>query len=107
MTNNQIIAKTILEQLGGGRFIAMTGAKNMVAIENGLQFDLPRTRHYVKDGINKVQVVLDPSDTYTVRGLKWMPRKYEFKELANQPGVYGDTLQAVFTDITGLDTRLF
>ncbi len=63
MTNNQIIAKTILEQLGGGRFMAMTGAKNMVAIENGLQFDLPRTRHYVKDGINKVQVVLDPSDT--------------------------------------------
>ena len=106
MTNNQIIAKTILEQLGGGRFMAMTGAKNMVAIENGLQFDLPRTRHYVKDGINKVQVVLDPSDTYTVRGLKWMPRKYEFKELANQLGVYGDTLQAVFTDMTGLDTRL-
>ncbi|CAH0531123.1 hypothetical protein [Vibrio hippocampi] len=107
MTNNQIIAKTILEQLGGGRFMAMTGAKNMVAIENGLQFDLPRTRHYVKDGINKVQVVLNPSDTYTVLGLKWMPRKYEFKELANQSGVYGDTLQAVFTDITGLDTRLF
>ncbi|MCG9780470.1 hypothetical protein [Photobacterium damselae] len=107
MTNNQVIAKTILEQLGGGRFLAMTGAKNLVAIESGLQFDLPRTRHYVKDGINKVQIILNPSDTYTVRGLKWMPRKYEFKELANQPGVYGDTLQSVFTGITGLDTRLF
>ncbi|HAS6073671.1 hypothetical protein ACXHQB_23615 [Vibrio parahaemolyticus] len=107
MTNNQIIAKTILSQLGGGRFISMTGAKNMVAIENGLQFDLPRTLHYVKDGINKIQVILDPSDTYTVRGLKWMPRKYEFKELASQSGVYGDSLEAVFTDITGLDTHLF
>ena len=107
MTNNQIIAKTILEQLGGGRFVAMTGAKNMVAIESGLQFVLPRTRHYVKDGINKIQIILNPSDTYTVRGLKYMPRKFECNELANEQGIYADMLQRTFTEMTGLNTRLF
>lgn len=106
MTNNQIIAKTILNQLGANRFITMTGAKNFVAIENGLQFDLPRTRHFVKDGINKIQVILNASDTYTVRGLKYMPRKYDFKELAIETGIYADMLQGTFTEMTGLNTYL-
>ncbi|MCG6410457.1 hypothetical protein [Vibrio fluvialis] len=106
MTNNQIIAKTILNQLGANRFITMTGAKNFVAIENGLQFDLPRTRHFVKDGINKIQVILNASDTYTVRGLKYMPRKYDFKELATETGIYADMLQGTFTEMTGLNTYL-
>ena len=35
------IATTILQQLGGSRFIAMTGAKNLVAEENALIFRLP------------------------------------------------------------------
>lgn len=38
-------ADTILEQLGGGKFLAMTGAKNLVAMDKfGLQFDLPKRR---------------------------------------------------------------
>lgn len=106
MTNNQITAKTILNQLGANRFLAMTGAKNLVAIENGLQFDLPRTRHFVKDGINKIQIILDASDTYTVRGLKCMPRKFECKELATESGIYADMLQGTFTEMTGLNTYL-
>ena len=56
--------------MGGNRFAVMTGAKNMVAIENGLQFDLPKKPGYVRDGINKMQIILDASDTYTVRALK-------------------------------------
>lgn len=36
------IAKTILSQLGGNRFITMTSAKHFVGLtEPGLQFDLP------------------------------------------------------------------
>ncbi|MGI9949502.1 hypothetical protein [Vibrio hyugaensis] len=35
------IANTILAQLGGNRFIVMTGAKQFVAIEQGLMFTLP------------------------------------------------------------------
>lgn len=33
-------AQTILNQLGGNRFVAMTGAKNFVALENGIKFNI-------------------------------------------------------------------
>jgi hypothetical protein len=36
------VANTILQQLGASRFLAMTGARNLVAGEDTLQFDLPR-----------------------------------------------------------------
>lgn len=104
MTNNQHIAQIILDQLGNGRFAAMTGAKNFVAIENGLQFDLPRSRGFVKDGINRIHVILDPSDTYTVKGIKYNNRKFECVEVAKESYVYCDYLQETFEDMTGLLT---
>ncbi|EOW9163175.1 hypothetical protein ACN1T8_003796 [Vibrio cholerae] len=107
MTHNQIIAKTIIDQLGGGRFLAMTGAKNLVAINNGLQFDLPKTPHFVKDGISRIQVVLDASDTYSMHGMKYLPRKLENQSIAMESGIYADSLQHIFTNMTGLNTRLF
>lgn len=36
------IAQTILTQLGGNRFLAMTGAKQLVDLGNGLQFAIGR-----------------------------------------------------------------
>ena len=98
------IAKTILEQLGGQRFIAMTGAKNFMVIDNGLQFDLPRTRHFVKDGINKIQVHLDPTDTYTMMAFRQKGLNTDL--LKDEGGLYWDMLQYTFTEFTGLDTHL-
>ncbi len=98
------IAKTILEQLGGNRFIAMTGAKNFMALESGLQFDLPKTRGLVKAGINKVQVHLDPTDTYTMMAFK--QRGVDCDLLKDEGGLYWDMLQYTFTEFTGLDTYL-
>lgn len=106
MNNNVIIAQTILQQLGNNKFLAMTGAKNLVAIENGLQFDLPRKRGFVKNGINRIHVVLDPSDTYTVKGFKLNTRTYDCAELGTESNVYCDMLQGIFTDMTGLYTYL-
>ena len=57
-------AKEILNQLGGNKFIAMTGARNLGATENSLCFKLPRG--FAKDSINLVKVELDLTDTYTV-----------------------------------------
>ncbi len=34
------VAKTILEQLGGELFVAMTGAKNFVGTEDSLTFEV-------------------------------------------------------------------
>lgn len=84
------IANTILAQLGGNRFIVMTGAKQFVAIEQGLMFTLPA--RLAKLGINKVRVELAASDTYTI-------------EVLQESGVYCDQLEQTFEDLTGVYTR--
>lgn len=103
-TQSQAIAETILSQLGGKRFIAMTGASMFLALsEGGLQFSLPRGTH---SGINKMQILLAPNDTYTVKALKCNYRKYTFEEIHVSENVYFDSLEDVFTRMTGLYTRL-
>ncbi|MCW8332035.1 hypothetical protein MD588_24900 [Photobacterium sp. SDRW27] len=101
------VAKTILGQLGGNRFVAMTGAKQFVAIEApGLQFDLPKDSCFTKQAVCRVQVRLDPCDTYTVLAFSKKRGQLDFLEVSRQSGVYCDMLEDVFTDMTGLLTRL-
>lgn len=101
-TRNQEIAKTILSQMGGNRFIVMTGAKYFVAIENGLQFKLP-ARFAIK-GINCIQIILAPSDTYTMKFLKISG--VNTKEVEEIEGLFFDQIQSTFTEQTGLYTHL-
>jgi hypothetical protein len=100
------VAATILQQLGAHRFIKMAGARDFLGSENSLMFGLPRG--FAKDGINKVRVTLDPSDTYTVEFMKICKRKGipEVKTIKKTEGIYCDMLQEVFTRYTGLDTSL-
>jgi len=100
MTNLQI-ANTILEQLGGSRFVAMTGAKNFGGGENYLTFKVGRG---ALNGITHVTVTLEASDTYTVKFQRVHGLKVTDKgEVAM---VYAEDLQACFTTHTGFDTRL-
>ncbi|WP_323086607.1 hypothetical protein [Providencia alcalifaciens] len=101
-TRNQEIATTILSQMGGNRFIVMTGAKHLGFIENGLQFKLPA--RFAAKGINCVQVILDPSDTYTMRFLKIS--RVNIEEVEKTEGLFFDQLQSTFTEQTGLYTHL-
>lgn len=102
MTENQQITNEILRQLGGGRFVAMTGAKHLCEIERGLGFALPN--NFAKDGINAVKITLDPSDTYTVKFIRIGRSKLTvIEEVSN---VYCDMLQDVFESATGLYTHL-
>lgn len=95
------IADTILNQLGGGRFVAMTNAKNLCHDDDGtLRFKIGRNN----TRCNFVKITLDASDTYTmefyyssVKGLK---------ELQKTSGLYHDALQGCFTRFTGLQTSL-
>lgn len=103
---NMQIAQTILAQLGGNRFITMTGAKYLVAIDHGIQFQLPS--RFALHGINYVKVELAPSDTYTITFGKvfkvgGMP---EYKEHSVESLVYATELRSTFTRVTGLDTHL-
>lgn len=98
------VSKTILEQLGGNKFIVMTGAKNFVGGNNTLSFRLPGGAGFCKEGINGVRVTLTAMDDYTVEFIKI--RKFEVKTIKTVEGVYCDNLQAVFTEATGLYTSL-
>lgn len=109
---HMVTANTMLEQLGGGRFIAMTGARDFLAFSadeeqthlGGLQFRLPRD--LAKDGINKVRITLLLSDTYKVEALVVKPRSHSFEVKGSLEGVYSDMLEEVFRDLTGLATRI-
>lgn len=98
------VAKTILEQLGGNKFIVMTGAKKFVGSPNSLTFRLPGARGFCKDNINSVQVTLDPNDTYTVAFAR--VRGSDIKVISMVRDVYCEQLQEIFTEQTGLLTSL-
>jgi hypothetical protein len=100
------VANTILEQLGGRRFVSMTGAKALTACDNGLRMKLPG--NLTRSRINWLEVKLEANDTYTMtfaserrpRGKAWAERKVvERVEL-----VYCDQLEDVFETVTGLYT---
>ena len=99
------VPNTILAQLGGNRFVVMTGARNLIGGKDYLGMALPTARHDGKR-VTHVRVTLDPSDTYTVEALSLNPRSRVTKTIVTVSGVYCDNLQAVFTDLTGLATHL-
>lgn len=102
LTPTQQVAGVILDQLGARRFLAMTGARDMVATAQGLQFKLPA--NFATGGVNMVRVELDDSDTYSVIVGRF--RALEFKEKGRESLIYCDQLQAAFSRLTGLDTHL-
>lgn len=136
MTRNQEIANTILSQFGGHKFVVMTGARNFVAIENGIRFNIGKNGSQA----NMVKVILNSDDTYTMSFIKQgrevneyiILMKYADKGLSEQEfnetvskaiakakknaepkilkeynGLFFDQLQDFFTEYTKMYTRLF
>ena len=98
------IANTIFKQLGGGRFVAMTGAKNLIAHKDGLSFKIG----YNSPGINYVKITLNGNDLYNMSFERRSVRKGELKVkvISSLEDIYFDQLQEFFTDQTGLYTSL-
>jgi hypothetical protein len=96
------IPNEILRQLGGRKFVAMTGARQFVGSERSLSFRLPGniTRHR----INGVRITLDADDTYTV--IFFNIHGTKLKEISTHDGIYCDGLTDHFRDATGLETRM-
>ena len=94
------VAKTILAQLGGNRFVMMTGAKNLSGSADGLTMKLGRNAK----SVSHVKIKLTAMDDYTVEFLR--VRKFEVKTVAKVEGVYAENLRDVFTANTGLYTSL-
>lgn len=64
------VAETILQQLGGQRFTAMTGSKNYLADGNSLRMTLAKNHSKA----NRLTVTLDEAtDTYRMHFYKYTP----------------------------------
>lgn len=103
MTRNQEIANTILQQLGGGRFLMITGSKQPVAVPNGLRVRLAKN----KTRANLLTITLTPEDLYDVE-FKYFAvgQKITDQVIEKREGVFCEDLQDIFEEVTGLYTTL-
>jgi hypothetical protein len=84
------IAQTILAQLGGNRFCAMTGARDLVADAKALQFSIGRG---AVNKANKVRVTLTDADLYDVEF--YSLRGVNLRQVGRVEGVYAEDLARV------------
>jgi hypothetical protein len=103
MQDSKKVAGTILQQLGGRKFMMMVGAHNLVCSGEGcgtlmLKFKGSRVANYLK-------VTLTGMDLYDVEFGKIWGTNY--KVVKNVEGYYNDMLVELFESTTGLYTRLF
>lgn len=111
--SSRVVADTIYQQLGGGRFCVVTGAKEFVYDDNSLRFRIPRNASKA----NMVKIELRGDDTYNMIFRKVIAPKlnmktFEFDKGKDEiirkfEGIYCDQLQELFTEVTGMYTRLF
>jgi hypothetical protein len=100
MTDTNLdIAATILQQMSGIRNLTMmTGAKDFIAIDNGVQFRMGRG---ATGGINRVRVTLDlGSDTYNVAFFAGAGANVR-QVGENYAGIYADMIRDLFERTTG------
>jgi hypothetical protein len=98
------VARTILEQLGGKRFIVMTGAKNFSGDHNSLTFRFPTSEDRESRRVNAMRITLEASDTYTVKTFYVYGGR--LTDVNSNGDIYCEDLQETFTDMTGLFTHL-
>ena len=101
-----MIAKTILEQIGGRRFAAMTGSKDFIDMGNGLRMSLPRN----KTSANRIDIIYDGgADLSTMRFYRrtFSQKTFESRttDIETPEGIDCEMLEEMFTMVTGLYTR--
>ena len=114
--NTRTVAKEILAQLGGKQFLMMTGCKDLVGDENSLRMRLVKN----KSKANFLQITLGGDDLYEMRFFYYREGRYKVlhkegkvveipekeEEVKRFEGVYCDMLYSLFTEVTGLETRM-
>ena len=93
-------AAIILKQIGGNRFIAMTGAKHLGHTNKGLQMKIGRN----SKSISHVIINLKSSDLYEMEFIRIRGAKRTVVKKVS--GVYNDQLGKIFTKYTGMNVRL-
>jgi len=98
-TLQKTVAKEILEQLGGNKFIAMTGAHNLANDGNNLCLKFKGSNK-----ANYLRITLTSMDLYTIEFAKISGTNIHWHSMYK--GCYNDMLQDIFTKVTGLNTHL-
>ena len=112
------IANDIFNQLGGRHFTAMTGTKGFVWDEAKQTLRMALTKNASK--ANRLEIIYNYDDTYTMRFYHHTPyrtridiekriwKEYPEKitEIKTYKHIYCDQLQELFTEVTGMYTRL-
>jgi len=94
-------AETILRQIGGRQFMAMTGARNMAFDHDGsLSFRFPGHG----TGPNYCKITLNGLDLYDMTFARI--RGGHVKDVDQHGGLYFDQIRGVFERVTGLRTSL-
>jgi hypothetical protein len=93
-------ASELLKQLGGNKFISMTGAKNLTFSGLGLVMQIGKN----SKGVTHVRFKLSSKDLYDIDFLSI--RGSNVKTKSKEKGVYVDQLGKVFKKNTGLNVRL-
>lgn len=94
--SDMTVAKTILEQLGGGTFLRMTGANGLTGADDSLSFKVPNAANK----INRVTITLNGQDLYDVDF--WRLWGTKITEISRHEGIYFDMLRELFTEETKL-----
>lgn len=95
------VANTILQQLGGNKFLTMTGSHNLGATDNSLQMKLRKSNSKAQ----YLVIALQPNDTYKMEFVK-INRNFDRTIVKEYNDVYFDQLQKLFTEETGMYTSL-
>lgn len=112
------IGEIILEQLGGNKFVVMTGTKNFVWDSDNTTLRMTLAKNASK--ANRLYIKYNSDDTYTMDFFKYSPARYkvdhkkctcDFVDEKIVPvkkfeHIYCDQLQELFTNVTGMYTRL-
>lgn len=106
------VANIIYNQLGGNKFVVMTGSKNFLDDGNTLRMTLAKNTSKA----NRLWITLEADDTYTMRFFRYTAPRFSTKtytfsdekitEVRTIKGVYCDMLQELFTEVTHLYTHL-
>jgi hypothetical protein len=100
------VGRAILLQLGGSKFLAMTGSHSFIMDGDHLTFRLRRNQS--KGNIMKITLTV--MDNYNIEvfraGRNRVTKQYERVCVAFRYSVYADQLQGCFKEITGMDTHL-
>jgi hypothetical protein len=96
------ISAEIMKQLGGKRFVIMTGAKNIVNRPNGVTMSLPRN---VTGGM-QCCITLNSTDLYDIDFFSLHRKTFviQYKKRFTDIGV--ENLSDVFSQATGFAVRL-